>query len=450
MARVVELVMAATWLLSLTLTAAVTMFITVSIRNGPSSFDKYSMAHMLYLVTASLALLLWCMGVSLTQARAWLHQQGLAVKPWLAKLRIPLHLILSLLPPPCRFFLLPSTPKLVATVAALRRELAEVKCQLAGTEREMAEGRQHALKLEESLSHCAQECKNTLEEVKRELAAVKSELAGSKMEAAKYRECVLKLEKSLEHCGEESKQTWEAILLAWSRNSPFRTILELKNLSSISDTALSHASAMPCLTSIDLDKSSGFSAEGMKHLYKLPQLQRLSLRTVAVSDDHLEGIAAASKLQNISLTNSKVTDAGLQLLTGLPLKTLELNCCQGVTAAGMAHVGRVTGLESLFLENVNTGGDGLQHLTSLTNLKLLALPTGITDSGMEHVRHLTALQHLDMTASAVTEAGVKWLKSLPLLSYTRTNQEDLQVWLKVALPRVTVTSDLQPGTSLVV
>ncbi|CAI5458034.1 unnamed protein product [Closterium sp. Yama58-4] len=444
-----EVVMATASLLTVMVTAVVTMTMTVLLSESPSSMNNSMIqhakslsvsirvlntwVHMLYSIVAFVVLLLWCMGVSLAQARAWLHKHGLAVKPWLTKLMMSATSFM-----------------LVVTGAALRRELAEVKSQLAGTEREMAEHRQHTLKLEESLSHCEQECKTTLEGVKKELAAVKSELAGSKMEVAVYRECVSKLEKSLEQCGEGSKQTWEAILLAWSKDSPFRTTLELKNLSSISDTALHYASAMPCLTLIDLDKSSGFTAEGMKHIFKLSQLQRLSLRTMAVSDEYLEGIGAVKSLQHLSLTNSKVTDAGLQNLTGLSLKTLELNACQGITAAGMAHVGRLTSLESLLWGDVNTGGDGLQHLSSLINLKLHVLPPGITDSAMEHVRHLTALQHLDMTASAVTEDGVKWLKSLPLLSYVRTDQEDLQKRLKAALPRVTVSSDLLPGTCVVV
>ncbi|CAI5484300.1 unnamed protein product [Closterium sp. Yama58-4] len=155
------------------------------------------------------------------------------------------------------------------------------------------------------------------------------------------------------------------------------TYVNLANLDGLSDAMLAHVSTMKHLTSINLNSSSGFSAEGIKHLYSLPRLEMLYIAHTNVSDDALEGIGSLVCLKILVLGHTKVTDAGLQHLTDLPsLKALGLSGCKGVTSAGVVHVGRLTGLERLVLDGTAVTDDGLQQLTALTNLRTLYTPEG--------------------------------------------------------------------------
>ncbi|CAI5476874.1 unnamed protein product [Closterium sp. Yama58-4] len=156
------------------------------------------------------------------------------------------------------------------------------------------------------------------------------------------------------------------------------TDLILTGLSCVSDAMLAHVSTMTHLRCINMTSSSGFSAEGIKHLYRLPWLQTLDLNSAGISDSALEGIGSLSNLKELYLSRTKLTNAGLAHLTGLPsLKVLWFSKCKGVTDASMVHVGRLTGLETLLLEYTAVTDDGLQQLTALTkHLTSLQLPNG--------------------------------------------------------------------------
>ncbi|CAI5462113.1 unnamed protein product [Closterium sp. Yama58-4] len=164
------------------------------------------------------------------------------------------------------------------------------------------------------------------------------------------------------------------------------TGLSLANLNGLSDDILAHVSTMTHLKGIDLQYKPGFfrwaafsgmTAESMKHLYRLPRLEKLDLRGRDISDSALEGIGSLTNLKSLYLDRTKVSDAGLRYLTRLPsLIILSLTGCMSVTDAGMVHVGRLTGLQSLWLDGTAVMEDGLQQLTGLTNLKQLFEPGG--------------------------------------------------------------------------
>ena len=57
---------------------------------------------------------------------------------------------------------------------------------------------------------------------------------------------------------------------------------------------------------------------------------------------------------------------------------------------------------------------GLLHLKGLPNLQTLSLPKQITDAGLVHLRGLTNLQVLDVKNTQATDAGIAELqKALP-------------------------------------
>ncbi|CAI5480709.1 unnamed protein product [Closterium sp. Yama58-4] len=189
------------------------------------------------------------------------------------------------------------------------------------------------------------------------------DLAASK-EGPKKRNLKLNVALQIKQSRGDQKMAWKQIKAA-SR----RAELSLKCHDGVSDAMLGHVSTMTRLKGIDLESSSGFSAEGIKHLYRLPQLETLNLMSTHVPDSAFEGIGSLTSLKGLYLFETNVTDAGLLHLTGLSsLKVLWLSGCKGVTNDGMVHVGRLIGLTHLWLNGTAVTDDGLQQLTALTKL----------------------------------------------------------------------------------
>jgi hypothetical protein len=93
----------------------------------------------------------------------------------------------------------------------------------------------------------------------------------------------------------------------------------------------------------------------------------------------------------VDLKRTRITDDGLQHLTGL------------------------TSLQELYLENTRITDDGLKHLSDLTGLEILHLSgTHVSDDGLQHLSGLTSLRQLSLGGTHVSDDGVKMLQeSLP-------------------------------------
>ena len=92
-------------------------------------------------------------------------------------------------------------------------------------------------------------------------------------------------------------------------------------------------------------------------------------------------------INRISLSNTKVTDSGLENLKGL------------------------TSLQELYLSETKVTDAGLVHLKGLTSLQELSFKdTEVTDAGLVHLKGLS-LRRLYLEGTLVTTAGVKDLQS---------------------------------------
>ncbi len=104
-----------------------------------------------------------------------------------------------------------------------------------------------------------------------------------------------------------------------------------------------------------------------------------------VLDTHLEPVG--QQLTWLSLANTKVSDAGLAPLAGLP------------------------NLTRLHLEKTGIGDAGLVYLKSLKNLQYLNLySTKVTDAGLAHLKGLKNIEKLFLWRTKVTAAGAETLK----------------------------------------
>jgi Leucine-rich repeat (LRR) protein len=123
-------------------------------------------------------------------------------------------------------------------------------------------------------------------------------------------------------------------------------------------------------------------------------LEWLDLSATSVSDAGLAHLVAATKLKQLFLEGTKLTDDGLLL------------------------VGRLKALEELDLSRLEGISDeGLAALAGLKNLNVLHLSgSPISDAGLAHLRGLKQLQSLETTGTKVTPEGLQKLQAaLPKL-----------------------------------
>jgi hypothetical protein len=142
---------------------------------------------------------------------------------------------------------------------------------------------------------------------------------------------------------------------------------------------------------------------------------KLDLAGKPIGDADLEVLKALTRLNTLSLRQTRVTDAGLALLkTTGKLRSLDLDACR-VTDAGLAQLGALTSLRGLYLAGTKVTDSGLAHLSPLRKLWGLSLrDTEVSDAGLVHLRGLTKLRLLDLTNTRVTDDGIaKLRKDLP-------------------------------------
>ncbi|CAI5462102.1 unnamed protein product, partial [Closterium sp. Yama58-4] len=360
----------------------------------------YPLLMVLYSAIATLMALMWGMGVTHMQVRAWVHQQGLAVTAGLMHRGI-CHLLHSLINCACAgmhrageaagavMSSMAGTHKLEGMLVTRMREMirqaeergGEVAAELAAVRRELAEQREMAERRRElDLRALREEMRMREDEVRAELAREREERRREVQEVIWPRlreelaECRkgLSVEVGIIQSDGHQRTAWQRINSA----SHGTDDLSLAGLNSISNAMLEHVSSMKQLKHVALYSSSGFTAEGIQHLYRLPQLQSLNLNSTDIADHALEGIGALTNLEILYLYDTKVTDAGLPHFTRIAsLKELGLGECS-VTDAGMVHVGSLTGLEKLWLNGTAVTDDGLQELRGLTKLTKLYPPEG--------------------------------------------------------------------------
>ena len=96
----------------------------------------------------------------------------------------------------------------------------------------------------------------------------------------------------------------------------------------------------------------------------------------------------------------------------IEIEGLSSSSTQG-TDAGLKHIGQLTAVRGLYMENRNFENAELEYLCKLTSLKHIDLKhTPITDVGLEHIGRLTTLQSLDLCDTKITDAGLKHIAKM--------------------------------------
>jgi hypothetical protein len=205
----------------------------------------------------------------------------------------------------------------------------------------------------------------------------------------------------------------------------------------------------------------------------------LSLRFLRQSDLHLERSNATNNqlillrwmpnLEWMDISNTRVSDDGLQYLEGHRLRYLNLSSTQ-VTDAGIAHLTKLASLHSLDLSHTHISDRGLSSLkdipglasvnltdTQVTDIGLVDLAmvpqlewldlvnTRVSDAGMKDIRQMNRLRYLNLSSTKISDAGLSELKALTtlrdlLLLEVNVSPEALRE-LSAALPNCFIMTD---------
>jgi Leucine-rich repeat (LRR) protein len=182
--------------------------------------------------------------------------------------------------------------------------------------------------------------------------------------------------------------------------------------------------------------TSGKELELAGELARLRNLEQLVLLYIDTTDAMVARICELRQLTGLELSDEKLTDDTLRMISGLPrLQLLEIG--GEFTDAGVAHLERLTTLKHLELDSEHITDQGLAHIGRLHDLQLLCLSSTqltekgfaklaaspklsylslrhseISDDDLRGVAELTSLEGLDLTGAWIKDAGVEHLSRL--------------------------------------
>jgi Leucine-rich repeat (LRR) protein len=210
---------------------------------------------------------------------------------------------------------------------------------------------------------------------------------------------------------------------------PQLTALNLRQEGRLTDDALKSIGTLTRLTSLSLPNYVAterlgrmqFSAEGIRHLGGLKELESLHLVGHNVAADAL----VFPKLTSLSLGNASVDDSvALRIGQLRNLAQLELTYCD-ITDAGLGHIASLPKLRRLDISSSRIADAGIEPFRAHQKLEHLSLrATNLTDETLRHLAQIKTLTRLDLhgsglpgsdTGAVFSIAGLEQLKSLPRL-----------------------------------
>lgn len=159
-----------------------------------------------------------------------------------------------------------------------------------------------------------------------------------------------------------------------------------------------YLSRLTNLTSITLQPALHFGEEGVNNLSSLTQLANIELHASHLQNHHLSPLRGLRNLGTLKLVDPNFGDRGLQETIShlMQLTSLKLIGSHSFTDAGYASLASLTNLESLDLSESNITNQSLTHFASLPNLRTLILNdcSFITAAGFAYLRE--RLPNLDI------------------------------------------------------
>jgi Leucine-rich repeat (LRR) protein len=155
---------------------------------------------------------------------------------------------------------------------------------------------------------------------------------------------------------------------------------------------------------------------GLAHLRELKKLRKIRISKTAITDAGMSGLAKCETLEDVDVSQTKIGDNGVRELRALPrLKNLNLYLTlvtdQGLDSFRKEDYRSATKIERLNLDKCPITDSGLAHLASLKSLAWLHLGgTAITDAGLTELAKLETLKEAIVTKTETTLEGVETLR----------------------------------------
>jgi Leucine-rich repeat (LRR) protein len=240
----------------------------------------------------------------------------------------------------------------------------------------------------------------------------------------------------------------------------------------ITDAGLAHLRDLTTVTGIDLWKTgitgaglenlkqmkdlsylrlteSKLGPVGLKHVTQFGKLEYLLVDQVRITDKDIDAIVTLSKLQVLGMIAEGLADpdAALKKVAALrELRDLQFVGPARVTEAGFEHVGKLTALQSLNLNDTGVTDQALLSFKPLKNLETLHINGAqISNAGLVHLQPFSQLSLVSLSRTTVGDAGLehlrtkKQLKTL-LLGQTKVTAEGVKK-LAAALPQCKIEWD---------
>ena len=190
------------------------------------------------------------------------------------------------------------------------------------------------------------------------------------------------------------------------------TRLDLSNNPKITDEGMVHLAKLSSLDFLNLSSNPAISDTALQ-LIPLSKLNDLQLSWTAVSDAGVAKLVAGAKqLKALALEGTQITDAALRSLNGLhELRMLNLNNAGKITGVGFSQ-GRMAKLRDLYLDKTAIGDGALKSIANIRDLRILSIShTRVTDEGLHYLQDLHNLRTLTMKGcEGVSAAAIEELK----------------------------------------
>lgn len=133
-----------------------------------------------------------------------------------------------------------------------------------------------------------------------------------------------------------------------------------------------------------------------------PNATECDLSAVTVDDKLMKKVGALKRLQELSLSHSKVTDEGLKYILGMPLVKLDLSGTV-ITDKGLDYVAKIPTLFRVDLSSTKVTDAGLRKLARLQQMGIIVLNgTVVTDAGIASLKSCKKLSRVYVGSTKVT------------------------------------------------
>jgi Leucine-rich repeat (LRR) protein len=163
------------------------------------------------------------------------------------------------------------------------------------------------------------------------------------------------------------------------------------------------------------------------------QPEAVDLRASWATDSDMPLLVQLKELKRLDLSLTRISDRGLRSLkTAAAIEELNLNFAEQITDDGAATVKGWKHIRRLNLRGTKITDATLEFLSGVPSLEWLDIGWAqITDTGLAHLASLTNLHHLAMGGNKLTDTSLEFLRQMPQVEYldlSGTQRTDSGLW----------------------